>query len=50
MDKKSEVITIRLSKATKEKLQLIAEEKEWSISKTAEKIITEHLANMQKCI
>ena len=50
MDKKTEVITIRLSKSTKDLLQKIAEEKEWSISKTAEKIITIYLQNMQKCL
>lgn len=41
--KKTEVITIRTTRENKEKLEKIAKEKEWSISKTIEKIIEENV-------
>ena len=42
MDKKSEVIPIRIPADTKRKLAALAEEKEWSIAQTANKILTEY--------
>ena len=41
--KKTEVITIRTTPENKEKIEKIAKEKEWSISKTIEKIIIQEL-------
>lgn len=43
MDKKTEVITIRITADTKQKLAALAAEKEWSIAQTANKIITNYL-------
>lgn len=43
MEKKTEVITIRITADTKQKLTALAEEKEWSIAQTANKILTEYL-------
>ena len=43
MDKKTEVITIRITADTKRKLAALAAEKEWSIAQTANKIITSYL-------
>ncbi len=40
-DKKTEVITIRTSRKTKTALEMEAKEKEWTISKLAEKILSE---------
>lgn len=42
MDKKTEVITIRVTTDTKQKLAALAAEKEWSIAQTANKIITQY--------
>lgn len=41
--KKTEVITIRTTPENKQKIENIAKEKEWSISKTIEKLITQEL-------
>lgn len=41
--KKTEVITIRTTPKNKQKIENIAKEKEWSISKTIEKLITQEL-------
>ena len=43
MEKKTEVITIRITADTKQKLAALAAEKEWSIAQTANKIITNYL-------
>ena len=43
MEKKTEVITIRITTDTKRKLAALAAEKEWSIAQTANKIITNYL-------
>lgn len=43
MEKKTEVITIRITADTKQKLAALAAEKEWSIAQTANKIITSYL-------
>ena len=43
MEKKTEVITIRITADTKQKLAALAAEKEWSITQTANKIITSYL-------
>ena len=43
MEKKTEVITIRITADTKRKLAALAAEKEWSIAQTANKIITSYL-------
>ena len=43
MEKKTEVITIRITADTKQKLAALAAEKEWSIAQTANKIITYYL-------
>lgn len=43
MEKKTEVITIRITADTKRKLAALAAEKEWSIAQTANKIITNYL-------
>ena len=42
-EKKTEVITIRITADTKQKLAALAAEKEWSIAQTANKIITSYL-------
>ena len=39
---KKEYITIRCTKEIKEKLQKMADEKEWTLSHTAEKILKEY--------
>ena len=39
-EKKTEVITIRISKDTKNKLQDAADQREWTISKLAEKLLS----------
>lgn len=41
--KKTEVITIRTTKENKQKIEKLAKEKEWSLSKTIEKIIEEKM-------
>lgn len=41
-EKKTIVITFRTDTKTKEKLDKVAEEKEWSISQVVEKICKEH--------
>lgn len=46
MEKKTEVITIRITADTKQKLTAMAEEKEWSIAQTANKILTEYFSQM----
>lgn len=46
-DKKTEVIAIRTTKKTKDTLEKIAAEHEWTVSKLAEKIIS-NWANEQR--
>lgn len=41
--KKTEVITIRTTKENKQKIEKIAKEKEWSLSKTIEKLLEERM-------
>lgn len=41
--KRTEVITIRTTKENKEKIEKIAKEKEWSLSKTIEKLVEDKL-------
>lgn len=43
MEKRTEVITIRITAETKRRLTAIAEKREWSIAQTANKILTEYL-------
>ena len=42
MDKKSEVITIRITSETKHRLEELAAEKEWSLAQTANKILASY--------
>lgn len=41
--KRTEVITIRTTKEIKEKVEAIARDKDWSLSKTIEKLVEEKL-------
>lgn len=46
--KKINVITFRVNDNIKEKINLMAEQKEWSISKVIEKICEEYFKNEEK--
>lgn len=41
--KKTEVITFRTTKDVKEKLELLAEEKDWSVSQLCERIVSNYV-------
>ena len=43
MEKKTEVITVRITAETKRRLTEMAKEKEWSLAQTANKILTGYL-------
>ena len=46
--KKTEVITIRTTKENKQHIEKIAKEKEWSLSKTIEKLLEERIKYMNQ--
>lgn len=48
MEKKTTVITYRTSEATKEKLQVIANKYDWTISKLSERIITKYIEDQEQ--
>ncbi len=50
MEKKTIVITYRTSEATKEKLQVIANKNDWTISKLSERIITKFIEDQEQKI
>lgn len=47
-DKKTEVVTFRTDKNTKQNLDKISEEKEWSVSQVVEKICREYFEKQEK--
>lgn len=47
-DKKSEFISVRVDKDTKEKIEKLANEKRWSKSQTVEIIINEYFSREEK--
>ncbi len=48
MNKKTEVITFRTDSETKEKIQAMANEKEWSIAQVVDKICKEYFNTKER--